>query len=115
MADQNVQIFTDANFEQSVMSSRGAVLVDFWAAWCGPCLRMGPTIDALAQEYAGKLVVGKMNVDENPQTPERFQIRSIPTLLLFKGGQLVESMVGLMGKNELKKVVDKYAEQVLET
>jgi thioredoxin 1 len=105
---QVVQTFTDANFEQSVIKAGGPVLVDFWAEWCAPCRRLSPTVEALATDYAGKLTIGKMNVDENPATPAQFQIRSIPTLLLFKGGQLVESVVGLARKDDLKKVIDKH-------
>ena len=84
------------------------VLVDFWAEWCGPCRRLAPTVDELATDYDGRLVVGKMNVDENPATPMRFSIRGIPTLLLFKGGQIVEQVVGLADKDALKKLIDKH-------
>jgi thioredoxin 1 len=108
MAAENVQTFTDGNFDASVLKSAPPVLVDFWAEWCGPCKRLGPTVDALASEYAGKITVGKMNIDENPKVPELYQIRGIPTLLIFKGGQVVESVVGLAEKDALKKVLDKH-------
>ncbi len=84
------------------------MLVDFWAQWCGPCRRLAPTVDELATDYDGKLVVAKMDVDENPNTPNRFSVRGIPTLLLFKGGQVVEQVVGLTDKDSLKKVIDKH-------
>jgi thioredoxin len=108
MASENVQTLTDATFEQTVNHTPQPVLVDFWAEWCGPCRRLAPTVDELAQDYNGRLVVAKMNVDENPATPMRFSIRGIPTLLLFKGGQLVEQVVGLADKTELKKLLDKH-------
>ncbi len=108
MASENVQTLTDANFEQSVNHTPQPVLVDFWAEWCGPCRRLSPTVDELARDYDGRIVVGKMNVDENPATPMRFSIRGIPTLLLFKGGQIVEQVVGLADKASLKKLIDKH-------
>jgi thioredoxin 1 len=108
MAADNVQTFTDGNFDDSVLKSGAPVLVDFWAEWCGPCKRLGPTVDALAADYVGRVTVGKMNIDDNPKVPERYQIRGIPTLLLFKGGQVVESVVGLAQKDDLKKVLDKH-------
>ena len=108
MAANNVQTFTDGNFDDTVLKSTGPVLVDFWAEWCGPCKRLGPTVDALAADYAGKVTVGKLNVDENPSVSEKFGIRGIPTLLLFKGGQVVESVVGAAGKDDLKKVIDRH-------
>jgi thioredoxin 1 len=108
MAADNVQTFTDTNFEDSVLKSGEPVLVDFWAEWCGPCKRLAPTVDALATDYAGKVTIGKLNVDDNPNTAFKFQIRGIPTLLLFKGGQVVESIVGLAQKDELKSKIDKH-------
>jgi thioredoxin 1 len=108
MAAENVQTFTDGNFDDSVLKSGAPVLVDFWAEWCGPCKRLGPTVDALATEYAGKVTVGKLNVDENPNVSSKFQIRGIPTILIFKGGQVVESVVGLAQKEDLKKAIDKH-------
>ena len=108
MAAENVQTFTDGNFDDNVLKSAPPVLVDFWAEWCGPCKRLGPTVDALASEYAGKMTVGKMNIDENPKVPETYQIHGIPTILIFKGGQIVESVVGLAQKEDLKKVIDKH-------
>jgi thioredoxin 1 len=112
MATENVQTavqtFTDSNFEEAVLKSSGPVLVDFWAEWCGPCKRLAPTVDALATEYAGRVMVGKLNVDDNPDTAFKFQIRGIPTLLVFKGGQVVESVVGLVAKDDLKKAIDKH-------
>ncbi len=108
MAAEHVQTFTDGNFNDSVLKSAPPVLVDFWAEWCGPCKRLGPTVDALAAEYAGKITVGKMNIDENPKVPETYQIRGIPTILIFKGGQVVESVVGLAQKEDLKRVLDKH-------
>ena len=108
MAADNVQTFTDGNFEETVIQAGELVLVDFWAEWCGPCKRLSPTVDALATDYTGKLTVGKLNVDDNPNTAFKFQIRCIPALLLFKGGQVVESVVGLVPKEDLKKVIDKH-------
>ena len=108
MAAENVQTFTDGNFDDTVLTSGEPVLVDFWAEWCGPCKLLAPTVDALATDYAGKITVGKLNVDDNPNTAIKFQIRGIPALLLFKGGQVVESVVGLAQKDDLKKVLDKH-------
>lgn len=108
MAAENVQTFTDSNFEETVLQSGQPVLVDFWAEWCGPCKRLGPTIDQLASEYAGKVTIGKLNVDENPNTAIKFQIRGIPAVMLFKGGVIVESVVGLQAKEEFKRAIDKH-------
>jgi thioredoxin 1 len=91
---------TDSNFEQIINSDK-AVLVDFWAEWCGPCKMIGPVVEELANDYDGKAVVGKLNVDENPQTAAKFGIRSIPTLLVFKGGQIVDKQVGAVPKSVL--------------
>jgi thioredoxin len=104
----NVQTFTDGNFEQTVLGAGGPVLVDFWAEWCGPCKRLAPTVEALATDYAGKITVGKLNVDDNPNTAFKYQIRGIPAVLLFKGGQVVESIVGLMPKDDFKAAIDRH-------
>jgi len=108
MASEHVQTFTDADFDQAVVNSSTPVLVDFWAEWCGPCRMLAPTVDALAADMKGKLVVGKLNVDDNPSTAMRYSIRGIPTLLLFKDGKIVESVVGLADKNHLKRVIEKH-------
>ena len=105
MVSNNVQIITDGNFEDTVLKAPRPVLVDFWAEWCAPCKRLAPTVDALASELQDKLTVGKLNVDENPYTAGRFSIRGIPTLLLFKDGQIVEAVVGLTDKEHLKQVI----------
>jgi thioredoxin 1 len=107
MASEKIQILTDGNFD-SVIQSPTPVLVDFWAEWCGPCRRLAPTVEALAGDYDGRVTVGKLNVDENPATAGRFSIRGIPTLLLFKGGQIVEQVVGLAEKAELQKLIDRH-------
>src|SRR5437867_9542310 len=109
MAVEQVQTFTDGNFEETVLKAGAPVLVDFWAEWCGPCRRLAPTVDALATDYADKVTIGKLNVDENPNTAGRFSIRGIPTILIFKGGQIVESVVGLTDKDHLKQLLDKHA------
>ena len=96
MASEKVKTFTDNNFDDE--TSKGVVLVDFWAEWCGPCRRLAPTVDALASEFDGRATVAKLNVDENPNVPGRFAVRGIPTLLLFKEGQLAETIVGLRGE-----------------
>jgi thioredoxin 1 len=109
IAAGGVQTFTDTNFDEAVLKAGQVVLVDFWAEWCGPCKRLGPTIDALATDYAGRVTIGKMNIDENPTVPAQYRVMSIPALLLFKGGQLVESLVGAQhSKDDLKKVIDRY-------
>ena len=91
--------FTDASFKEEVLDNDLPVLVDFWAEWCGPCRIVSPIVEQIAEEYQGRLKVGKLNVDENPQTAIQFGIRGIPTLLLFKGGQPVETIIGAVPKS----------------
>jgi thioredoxin 1 len=109
MASDKVLNLTDANFDATIQGSAVPVLVDFWAEWCAPCRRLTPTVDAVAAEMDGKLTVAKVNVDENPVTPGRFNVRGIPTLILFKGGKPVEQVVGLVSKDELKQMVTPHA------
>ncbi len=99
--------FTDQNFETDVIDSDTPTLVDFWAEWCAPCKMIAPTVEALAQEYAGKVRIGKLNIDENPSVPTKFGIRGIPTLMLFKGGEVVEQVVGVKSKADLKAAIDR--------
>src|SRR3977135_1807336 len=101
MAGLNTLTFTDGEFDQDVLKSDVPVLVDFWAEWCGPCRQMGPTIDVVATEYAGKVKVGKLDVDSNGSTAMRYNVRGIPTLLMIKGGQVVGQLVGGASKSAI--------------
>lgn len=107
MASENVIAFTDANFDQEVIQSELPVLVDFWATWCAPCKAIAPLVDTVADEYAGKVKVGKVNVDENQATPGKFGVRGIPTLILFKGGVVVDQIVGAVPKSQLDALLAK--------
>ncbi|MBK9216580.1 MAG: thioredoxin [Chloracidobacterium sp.] len=99
---------TDTNFGTDVLGSDKPVLVDFWAEWCGPCRMIAPTVEAIAEEYKDNAKVYKMNVDENPSVPQQFGIRGIPTLILFKGGQEQERIVGAVTRDAIARVIDKY-------
>lgn len=100
---------TDSSFEEEVLKCDLPVLVDFWAPWCGPCRAMGPVIDELANEYAGQVKISKMNVDENPASPSKYGIRAIPTLILFKGGEVVEQITGAVSKSSIKELITQKA------
>jgi thioredoxin 1 len=106
MAGANTLTLQDDTFDQDVLQSDVPVLVDFWAVWCGPCKMMGPVMDQIADEYAGKVKVGKLDVDSNPTAASRFQVRGIPTLLLFKNGSVVEQVVGAVGKDKVAAMLN---------
>ena len=97
---------TDQNFRTEIVESDKVALVDFWATWCGPCMMLGPVIDELANDYEGKPVIAKLNVDENPGIAAKYGIRSIPSLLLFKNGQVVDQILGVLPKNQISKKID---------
>jgi thioredoxin 1 len=103
MANEHIVTISNENFEQEVNKSPTPVLVDFWAEWCGPCKMIAPVLDEIAEEKAGKIKIAKVNVDKNQDIATKFGIRAIPTLLLFKGGQVKEQIVGMMGKKDLEK------------
>lgn len=108
MANSEVVELTDSNFESEILQSDVPALVDFWAVWCGPCKQIAPTVDALAGEYKGKIKVGKLNVDDHMQVPQKYGIRSIPTLLIFKGGQVVSQVVGAVPRSKLEDELKKH-------
>ena len=106
MASELIKHVSDASFEADVLQPGSAVLVDYWAEWCGPCKMIAPILDEVAGTYQGKLQIAKMNVDENREIPAKFGIRGIPTLMLFKGGQLAATKVGAMSKSQLTAFID---------
>lgn len=106
MAENIVEI-SDGTFEQEVLQSDIPVLVDFWAPWCGPCRAIAPVIEELTTEYAGKVKMAKCNVDDNPKTPSRYGIRAIPTLIIFKGGNVSEQITGAVAKSQIAAAIDK--------
>src|SRR3990167_6252598 len=99
-------VFTDASFKQEVLENKGAVVVDFWAPWCGPCRTVGPIIDELAKEFAGKVIIGKINVDENSQIAGEYGVMSIPSVIFFKNGQPIRTMVGAQSKENYKQEIE---------
>ncbi len=105
MSDKIVYV-TDDSFEQEVLQAEGPVLVDYWADWCGPCKMIAPILDEIAGDYDGKLKVAKLNIDENPVTPPKFGIRGIPTLMIFKGGNVEATKVGAVSKSQLTAFID---------
>lgn len=109
MAADNIIMATESNFQDEVLSSSQPVLVDFWAEWCGPCKMIAPVLDELATEYNGKVKIAKVNIDDNQNLAAKFRVTAIPTLLIFKNGQVTEQMVGAKSKRDLKASLDKAA------
>ncbi len=109
MAASNIVHLTEENFQKEVLESAQPILVDFWAEWCGPCKMLAPLLDELAQEYAGRVRIGKLNIDEHQSLAVQYGIRSIPTLLMFKQGQVEDQIVGLRSKRDLKASFDRIA------
>ena len=107
MASEKIVEITDAQFEADVLQSKTPILVDFWATWCAPCKAIAPVLDQLAEEYDGKVVIGKVNVDENPATPGQYGVRGIPTMVLFKDGKVIDQLVGAVPKNQIEALLDK--------
>ena len=107
MASEAILEVTDANFDQAVLKADHPVLIDFWAACCGPCRALAPIVDEVAQSYNGRVKIGKMDVDKNVSTPQRYGVRGIPTLLIFKGGQVKEQIVGYVSRDIIEKALDK--------
>ena len=105
MASNDVVILQDSTFDQEVLKNDTPVLVDFWATWCGPCKAIAPTVDELATQYKGKLKVGKLDVDTHQQVPQQYGIRSIPTLLVFKGGRVIDTIIGAVPKAKLEESI----------
>lgn len=108
MAAEHIVQVSDADFDQKVINGQGLTIVDFWAEWCAPCRVIAPILEELAQEYAGKVTVAKLNVDENPQAAARFGIRSIPTLLFFKGGERVDQVIGAVPRGVIQSKLGPY-------
>ena len=108
MASDGILEVTDGNFDQVVLKSDQPVILDFWAAWCGPCKALAPIVDEVAAAYQGKVKVGKMDVDRSPVTPQRYNVRGIPTLLIFKGGQVQEQIVGYVNRDVIEKALNKH-------
>jgi thioredoxin 1 len=110
VTDISIAELTDKNFDDSVKNSKTPIMVDFWAVWCGPCRKFAPIVEELAKEYKGKLSVAKLNVDKNRKTAEKFEIKSIPTILIFKEGKLAKTIIGYQSKEDMKKTISSILE-----